>query len=275
MKKLSSGVVKASVGLALLATISHAQAVPVGTELLLLADVSGSLDAADFALQRDGYVAAFQNPGVHNLIASTSGGIAVSLVYWSSTQNQVVSWTHITDAASSNAFASSIAAASRPSSGSTYMTDALTFGTGLFASNGFEGDRLVIDVSGDGSETGKCSYTDPSCVPLQNARDAAFSAGIDTINALWIEDEAQPSTRDFFCLDVSCDINPVNYGNTNVIGGSDSFQTVVSSFAGFEDAIVAKIKRELAPPALPEPTTLALMGLGLAGLGYRRKRLAA
>jgi len=32
---------------------------------------------------------------------------------------------------------------------------------------------------------------------------------------------------------------------------------------------------EYTPSSVPEPTTLALMGLGLAGVGYRRRRLAA
>ena len=27
-----------------------------------------------------------------------------------------------------------------------------------------------------------------NCVPLQNARDNAFDAGVNTINALWIDD---------------------------------------------------------------------------------------
>lgn len=81
---------------------------------MLLADVSGSLDAADFALQRDGYVAAFQDAAIQNIITNLAGGIAVTLMYWSSGQTTAVAWTHLTDAASTNAFATAIAGVARP-----------------------------------------------------------------------------------------------------------------------------------------------------------------
>ena len=84
-----------------------ASAVPVDLELLLLADVSGSLDVTDFTLQRDGYAAAFQNAGIVSQIENGSiGSIAVQLVYWSDAQAVAVPWTLISDAASSNAFPS-------------------------------------------------------------------------------------------------------------------------------------------------------------------------
>ncbi|MCL4798307.1 MAG: DUF1194 domain-containing protein [Burkholderiales bacterium] len=119
----------------------QAHAVPVGLELALMADVSGSLGATDFNLQRDGYVAAFENAAIQNAIAALPGGIAVTLVYRSDGQAQSVGWTHITDAASANAFATAIAGAPRPSSGGTGMTAALTFTAALFDDNGFEGAR--------------------------------------------------------------------------------------------------------------------------------------
>ena len=40
------------------------QAVPVDTELALLVDVSGSVSGAEFNLQRQGYIDAFNNPAV-------------------------------------------------------------------------------------------------------------------------------------------------------------------------------------------------------------------
>ena len=243
-----------------------ASAVPVDLELLLLADVSGSLDNTDFTLQRDGYAAAFQNAGIVSQIENGAiGSIAVQLVYWSDAQAVAVPWTLISDAASSNAFAAAVTAAPRPFAGGTGMTAALTAGTPMFTDNGYEGTRLVIDVSGDGSESNVCSFSNPLCVPLQKARDNALGSGIDTINALWIDD------RDFFGDDPQDIIDAVLYGQNNVIGGPGAFSGIAQDFQSFAPAILSKIERELGPP-IPEPSTFILLGLGIAGLGYARRR---
>jgi len=56
----------------------NAQAVPVSLELALLVDVSGSVNATEYNLQKTGYIDAFNNIGLQNAIASLPGGIAVT-----------------------------------------------------------------------------------------------------------------------------------------------------------------------------------------------------
>lgn len=271
MNNLISKLRKVGLAALLLLPMSQAHAVAVDLELILLVDVSGSVDATDYNIQKTGYVNAFNNAAVVNAIESGAiGSIAATLVYWSDGQSQSVGWTEINDAASASAFATAINVAPRPFSGGTGMTDALNFATGLVtANNGFEGTRTAIDISGDGSDSNDCNFTNLNCVPLQNARDGALAAGVNTINALWIEDSP------YFCDGGGCTISPTAYGTTNVIGGtnangSPAFQTVVAGFDDFGAAIVEKLVAEINPT--PEPSILALLGIGFAGISLMRKR---
>ena len=105
--KLKSMLVTGAIAVAAGGVAPAVHAVPVGTELLLLADVSGSLNSTDFALQRDGYANAFRDDAVISAIEA-AGGIAVALVYWSDSSSIAVNWTHVFDAATSFAFASAV-----------------------------------------------------------------------------------------------------------------------------------------------------------------------
>lgn len=215
----------------------------VGLELVLLIDVSGSVDASEYALQKGGYVQAFQSAAVQNAIANSQlGSIAVTYVEWSGAgqQAQLVNWTLVNDATSANAFAAAIAATSRAYSGVTAVGSAINYGAGLLgADNGFDGLRKVMDVSGDG--TGNDGANTAA------ARDAAVAAGI-TINGLTIGDASL-----------------LTWYQNNVIGGPGAFAIGVNDFADFAAAIEQKLIREIT--GVPEPATFALLGFGLAALG--------
>ncbi len=237
--------------MAVAATPSHATAVDL--ELQLLVDVSGSISSGEFALQQDGYEAAFRDAGIISAIENgTIGSIAVQLIYWSSASSQAigVDWALISDGTSANAFADAVAAAGRPFNGGTVPSAAINYGAPLFNDNGYEGTRLVMDVSGDG--TGNASASSA-------ARDAALAGGVDAINGLVIG--SSTSLQDFYMA--------------NIVGGAGGFLVVANTFEDFASAVLTKIGREIVGGEVPIPGAIPLMATGLLVLWRRSRRKAS
>ena len=234
-----------------LSSAAHASPMTVDLELQLLVDVSGSVDDAEFILQRTGYSDAFRSQAVKNAIANGPiGSIAVQLIYWSQGQAIAVDWMEIASDSDADDFADLIDAAARPNNVgvTTGIGSVLNFGAPLFDANDFDAARQVIDISGDGRRNTGASET--------AARDAALAGSVDTINALAIED---PTLEDYFIA--------------NVIGGDGAFAQFVEGFDDFGAALITKLVREI-DGVIPVPGALPLMltGLGLVwAKGKRRK----
>jgi hypothetical protein len=215
------------------------KSVPVDIELVLAVDVSRSIDADEFELQRQGYARAIVNPAVLNAIQSGSiGAIAVTYVEWSGAEQQrtVVDWTLIRDPASAQDFAAAILAAPRSFAAYTSISGAIDYSVRLFDSSRYEGSRQVIDISGDGSNN--------SGRPVWLARDAAIEGGI-TINGLAIiNDRPNPFSRPEPKLD--------DYYRENVVGGTGAFVMIAEDFTAFSSAILSKLIQEVGEA--PQPT---------------------
>ncbi|ACJ00816.1 DUF1194 domain-containing protein [Rhodospirillum centenum] len=220
---------------------SRAQELPVDLELVLLVDVSGSVDAQEAELQRRGYADALMSDQVVEAIRSGPlGRIAVTYVEWADDTYQVVvvGWTVLDGPESARAFAERLTAAPVTTAFWTAIGSALDFATRQFDGNGAEGTRRVIDISGDGySNRGR---------PPAEARDAAVAAGI-TINGLPILNSRPNPWGGLPPLDLD------SYYQTHVIGGPGAFILVAEDFPAFGEAILAKLVKEIAQAPGPAP----------------------
>jgi uncharacterized protein DUF1194 len=241
--------------LALLATIAVLVAAPaaraaeeVDLLLVLSSDVSRSIDAPKFKLQRDGYAAAIVDPRVIQAIRSGAlGKIAVSFVEWSGVgaQKIVIDWSVIQDEASAKDFSAQIIEAPRAFADRTSISGGIDFAMAQLARSPYQATRRTIDVSGDG--------TNNSGRDVADARDEALAKGV-TINGLVILSEHPMSWN-------ADHTNPPggldSYYRNNVVGGPGSFVMVAENFNSFGQAILNKLIAEIAANRFPKHAQLA------------------
>ena len=211
--------------------------------LVLAADVSRSVDAGKFQLQREGYAAAVSDPRVLDAIRSgRSGRIGLTFVEWSGVGSQrvVIDWTVIADAEAAKGFGDRVLEAPRSFADRTSISGAIEFAMAQLARAPLESARRTIDVSGDG--------TNNAGRDVVLARDEALAQGV-TINGLVILSETPLAWNPDHT-------NPPggleNYYREHVIGGPGAFVMAAQNFDSFGQAIVKKMIAEVAQaPAIP------------------------
>jgi hypothetical protein len=221
---------------------------PVDLLLVLAADVSRSVDADKFKLQREGYAAAISDRRVLDAIAAgRNHRIAVMFLEWSGVGNQkvVIDWTPIDGPKAAQGFGDRLIELSRSFADRTSISGGIDFAVAQFEHAPFTAERHTIDVSGDG--------TNNAGRDVRQARDEALALGI-TINGLVILSERPlPWNPEH--------TNPpgglANYYRVNVVGGPGSFVLEAKDFNSFGQAIVKKMIAEIAdatPPGKAMPT---------------------
>ena len=227
--------------LAWLAGIAVAHAETVDLLLVLAADVSRSIDDAEFNLQRKGYAAAITDPRVLRAIAGgRNHAIAVTFIEWSGAadQNIIVDWTVVRDEEAAGGIAATILAAPRSFLGRTSISAAIDYSLERLAAAPAAADKRIIDVSGDG--------TNNSGRPVTEARDQAIASGV-TINGLAIiNTQANPG----YAFHTQPPGGLPKYFEENVIGGPGAFLLQGENFDTFAEAITRKLVIEIAgaPP---------------------------
>ena len=209
-----------------------AQGPEVDALLVLAVDASGSIDADEFQLQREGYAEALSHPAVLAAIgAKPRGAVGVAMVEWGSPGGAatVVEWMRVADAAGARALAEAVLAAPRSPQSWNAIGDALDHCTRLIAAAPFRAAERVIDLSGDGPDL-------RSLIPAATARDAAVAAGI-TINALAVAAAGQVTRFGEPLAETY---------RREVIGGPGAFVVSAEDRRDIARALRAKLVREIA-----------------------------
>ena len=236
MGRIAFGALAAWVSL-LMVTATPAKADDVDVALVLVTDVSRSIDDSEFKLEKNGYASAFTN---HKVLEAIQGGpagkIAVAYVEFASSfeVRTVLDWTVIGDQASARTFVDKLAAAPRSFWGRTAISAGVDQAVQLLAETGLNANRHVIDVCGDGTNNAGREISD--------ARDDAVKAGI-TVNGLAIIND-HPVSWTFAHVQPPGGL--ANYYRTNVTGGPGSFVLEVHDFASFGEAMTRKLVSEIA-----------------------------
>jgi hypothetical protein len=225
------------VAAAILVPVAARAAEDVDLLLVLAVDVSRSIDATKFQLQREGYAAAVADPHVLEAIHSgRTGRIGLTFVEWSGVgaQKVVIDWTTIGDTDSAKGFGDRLLEAPRSFADRTSISGAIEFAMGQLDKAPFAAARRTIDVSGDG--------TNNAGRDVAMLRDEAVAKGI-TINGLVILSDNPMSWNPDHT-------NPpgglANYYRNNVIGGPSAFVMVAENFNSFGQAIIKKMIAEVA-----------------------------
>src|ERR1700712_1811280 len=221
--------------------VAPARADDVDVALVLVTDVSRSIDDSEFALEKNGYASALTNPKVLEAIhGGPTGKIAIAYVEFASSfeVRTVLDWTVIQDKASAQAFVDRLSGAPRSFWGRTSISAGIDQAAQLLAESGVNATRHVIDVCGDGTNNAGREAAD--------ARDDAVKAGV-TINGLAIIND-HPVSWTFAHVQPPGGL--ANYYRDNVTGGPGSFVLEVHDFASFGEAMTRKLVDEIAavPP---------------------------
>ena len=227
----------------LFARSAHA-AEQVDMALVLVTDVSRSIDDSEYDLEKKGTASAFLDPTVQAAIHSgPNGAIAVAYIEFAGAQqvNTVIEFTIIRDFNTARDFAEKLGELPRSFVGRTAIGSGIDAAVQLLDKTPFDTSRRVIDVCGDG--------TSNSGRDIIAARDDALKDGI-VINGLTIIND-HPVNYNF--AHVAPPGGLTNWYREHVIGGPGSFVLEVHDFQTFGQAMRRKLISEIASLLGPAP----------------------
>jgi hypothetical protein len=212
----------------------------VDTALVLTVDSSGSIDAEEFKLQKEGIAQAITHARVLDAVRSgPNRRIAIAYAEWGGpgTAQTIVNWHIVSSKETAEEFATAVITASRSYQSYNAIGDAIDHGVDLLKACPCTPTRRVIDLSGDNADM-------RSNRPAPLARDAAVAQRI-TINALAVLSSGGSGGHP----------DLVGYYEANVIGGRGAFVIAAKGRDDFVRAMREKMIQEVAwdrPANLPQ-----------------------
>ncbi len=220
---------------------------PVDLALVLVTDVSRSIDDSEYDLEKRGTAAALSDATVLAAISRGAiGKIAVAYLEFAGPYEirTVVPFTLVSNAVTANDFGTRLVEAPRSFYGRTSISAGIDAAVELLGKADLEPQRRVIDVCGDGTNNAGREIT--------AARDDALRQGI-TINGLTIIND-HPVSYTF--AHVAPQGGLAEWYRNNVTGGPGGFVLEVHDFQTFGTAMTRKLISEIA--GLSPPTRFAV-----------------